>query len=349
MRGRIYERRSDLSPDGKHLIYFAMNGRWDSETKGAWTAISRVPYLKAVNLYAKGDCWNGGGLFLSDAQFWLNDGYGHTQLKASSKLKRNAAGNPPDYFGGECLTIYYNRLQRDGWTMHDKEYQGATLFEKKLPGSWLLRKLAFAETGHPPGRGCYWDAHELRHEPTGTVLAFPEWEWADFVNSRLVWATEGQLRTARLGRGQLLGEKLLHDFNDMKFEAIAVHINFMNAPIFPRFVLSPGDETSRPVGFVSVPSSSAMITDGHEAGIAIRSRNSPRAGSGRGLWLWDAQRARRWLPAVAGLLDFPFGAVAPIFLLVEQAVRRLDLIVVAALRVLRLGHSDGLLAATAQP
>src|SRR5215470_7646047 len=27
MRGRIYERRSDLSPDGKHLIYFAMNGR----------------------------------------------------------------------------------------------------------------------------------------------------------------------------------------------------------------------------------------------------------------------------------------------------------------------------------
>jgi hypothetical protein len=27
LRGRIYERRSDLSPDGKHLIYFAMNGR----------------------------------------------------------------------------------------------------------------------------------------------------------------------------------------------------------------------------------------------------------------------------------------------------------------------------------
>jgi cytochrome bd-type quinol oxidase subunit 2 len=26
LKGRIYERRSDLSPDGKHLIYFAMNG-----------------------------------------------------------------------------------------------------------------------------------------------------------------------------------------------------------------------------------------------------------------------------------------------------------------------------------
>src|SRR2546426_11287690 len=31
MRGRIYERRCDLSPDGQHFIYFAMNGRWESK------------------------------------------------------------------------------------------------------------------------------------------------------------------------------------------------------------------------------------------------------------------------------------------------------------------------------
>ena len=36
LNGRIYERRCDLSPDGKHFIYFAMNGRWDSEVLGAW-------------------------------------------------------------------------------------------------------------------------------------------------------------------------------------------------------------------------------------------------------------------------------------------------------------------------
>ena len=221
MRGRIYERRCDLSPKGRHFIYFAMNGRWESETKGSWTAVSRAPYLKAINLFAKGDCWHGGGLFLSDREFWLNDGHGHTQLKASSELRRSLNGQPADYYGGECLTVYYNRLKRDGWAMSDTEYQGATLFEKKLPKSWLLRKLAFAEIGAPPGRGCYWDAHELRQESTGTVLAFPEWEWADFVDSRLVWATEGQLRMAHLGRGKLLREKVLHDFNSMKFEAIA--------------------------------------------------------------------------------------------------------------------------------
>jgi hypothetical protein len=226
MRGRIYERRSDLSPDGKHLIYFAMNGRWESETKGAWTAISRAPYLKAVSLFAKGDCWHGGGLFLSDKEFWLNDGHGHVPMKQTNNLRRNVNGHPPDYFGGECLTIYYNRLQRDGWVMGDKEYQGATLFEKKLPKGWLLRKLAFSEIGAPPGRGCYWDAHELRHESTNTILAFPEWEWADFVDGRLVWAVEGQLKAARLGRGKIVGEKLLHDFNGMKFEALAAPYSY---------------------------------------------------------------------------------------------------------------------------
>ncbi len=224
MRGRVYERRSDLSPNGSRFIYFAMNGRWESETKGSWTAISRVPYLKATSLFAKGDCWHGGGLFLSDKEFWLNDGYdgyGHKELKAARDVRRNAHYHPPGFFGGECLTVYYNRLQRDGWVMSKDEYQGATLFEKKLPKSWLLRKLAFAEIDAPPGRGCYWDAHELRHESTDTVLAFPEWEWADFVDGRLVWASEGQLRAARLGRGKFLSEKLLYDFNDMKFQRLA--------------------------------------------------------------------------------------------------------------------------------
>src|SRR5882724_9629924 len=142
LRGRIYERRCDLSPDGKHFIYFAMNGRWKSETKGSWTAISRVPYLKAMSLFAKGDCWNGGGLFLSDKEFWLNDGYGHTMLKSSTEVRIANNYKPKDSFGGECPHVYYNRLQRDGWAMSKEKYQGATLFEKQLPQSWKLRKLA---------------------------------------------------------------------------------------------------------------------------------------------------------------------------------------------------------------
>ena len=74
LRGRIYERRCDLSPDGRHFIYFAMNGKWGGPLKGSWTAISRAPYLKALALWPWGDCWNGGGLFLTDSRFWRNAG-----------------------------------------------------------------------------------------------------------------------------------------------------------------------------------------------------------------------------------------------------------------------------------
>lgn len=53
------------------------------------------------------------------------------------------------------------------------------------------------------------------------MLTFPEWEWADFVDGRLVWATEGKLCAAKLGPGTLLGINVLRDFNEMKFEALA--------------------------------------------------------------------------------------------------------------------------------
>ena len=46
-----------------------MNGHWGSETGGSWTAISKAPYLKALTLYGKGDCWNGGGLFADAGSF----------------------------------------------------------------------------------------------------------------------------------------------------------------------------------------------------------------------------------------------------------------------------------------
>lgn len=52
--GRIYERRSDLSLDGKLLVYFAMNLRTrnlHSDYSYAWTAVSR-PVLDGARTLA---------------------------------------------------------------------------------------------------------------------------------------------------------------------------------------------------------------------------------------------------------------------------------------------------------
>lgn len=221
MRGRIYERRTDLSPDGRYLIYFAMNGRWGTLAKGSWTAISRAPYLKAIAMFPKGDCWHGGGLFTGNRQYWLNEGYGHETMLQTSEVRRDDSYAPDGGVGGECLGVYYPRLLRDGWRFAGQREAGIDVFEKPVVRGWFLRKLACASIRHKAGRGCYWDEHELVHPRLGTVLPMPGWEWAEVSGTRLVWAESGTIRAGRVNRGGLCDDRVLADFNDMKFQAVA--------------------------------------------------------------------------------------------------------------------------------
>jgi len=224
LHARIYERRCDLSPDGRYFIYFAMNGRWESRVKGAWTAISQAPYLKALCLWAKGDCWHGGGLFVGRRQYWLNYGHGHEQLEDDSDLTRSASFPWTESYGGECPGVYYIRLQRDDWRLGSIAQDGSggqiTVFDKRVTPQWTLRKLAHATIDHPVGRGCYYDEHELHNNGSGRTLAFPEWEWADVDRSRLAWAEGGRLYVGALDDSGLKDVRCLHDFNDMRFEPI---------------------------------------------------------------------------------------------------------------------------------
>lgn len=224
LKGRIYERRSDLSPDGKYLIYFAMNGKWKSEAKGSWTAISRAPFLKALAFFPKGDCWNGGGFFTGKATYWLNDGYGHSKLRDTSSVRRDATFEPSESFGGECPGVYYQRLLRDGWAMGESVSKGRfkthVVFEKPAGAGWILRKLAHAEIHRTAGKGCYWDEHMLVREKTGAQIACPDWEWCDIDGKRLAWASGGKLFAGKLNATGLASETQLFDFNGMAFEPI---------------------------------------------------------------------------------------------------------------------------------
>ncbi len=221
LRGRIYERRADLSPDGKYLIYFAMNGRSGSPTGGSWTAISRAPYLKAIVLLGKGDCWHGGGLFTGPRTYWLNDGYGHKPLSTSTEERRDVDYRPLAHNGGECPGVYFLRLQRDGWTLvREASKRDCMVFEKTLQNGWLLRKQAHAQIHSDPGKGCYWDEHELEHPASGQRIAGPKWEWADLDSRRLVYSEGGCLFAAKLSHREPFAPTLLADFSDWKFEAI---------------------------------------------------------------------------------------------------------------------------------
>ena len=70
LKGRVYERRCDLSEDGERLVYFAANYR-ARHPFGTWTAVSRPPST-ALALWQKGDAWGGGGLFPTQNGIQIN-------------------------------------------------------------------------------------------------------------------------------------------------------------------------------------------------------------------------------------------------------------------------------------
>ena len=130
---------------------------------------------------------------------------------------------PSAWYGGECLTVYYNRLQRDGWTLtslQSKRHPNLlTVFEKALPKGWTFQKICHASLSRPPGKGVYWDEHALVSDE-GDFLAFPDWEWSEWVDDRLVYAEQGCLYRRAVTSGTHLGApSLIHDFNGYRFEA----------------------------------------------------------------------------------------------------------------------------------
>ncbi|MCP5086024.1 MAG: hypothetical protein GY952_04355 [Rhodobacteraceae bacterium] len=71
LKHKVYVDRCDLSPDGEHFVYFALDGRWKAEAKGSYTAISRPPYFTALALFPQGDTWGGGGCFLDSRHYYI--------------------------------------------------------------------------------------------------------------------------------------------------------------------------------------------------------------------------------------------------------------------------------------
>ena len=201
LKGRIYEDRCDLSPDGRYFIYFAFGGQPERQYK-AWTAVSRTPWLKAIALYSKGSTWGGGGLFTGPRTYWLDSE--HVCVQDTTEVRRDVRGAEPQ--------ISHDRWAEAGWQFRKRmdaagEAQGFR--EKELPRGWTLR-LNFAQ------------GYELEHARSQAHWPLPGWTWAEWDHHRLLWAEQGCLFTAGLDQEKGVGApKLLHDFNAMKFEARA--------------------------------------------------------------------------------------------------------------------------------
>jgi hypothetical protein len=78
LKGRIYEEKCDVSPDGELLVYFCHHGRFREGYTDSWTAVSRVPWLHALALWPSGTTYGGGGRFLDRRKLVLRAGTAKT-------------------------------------------------------------------------------------------------------------------------------------------------------------------------------------------------------------------------------------------------------------------------------
>jgi hypothetical protein len=228
-RGRIYGRRSDLSPDGSKLIYFAAKhalGTYGSNRISLWTAVSRPPYLTALAFWPDFSLtYYGGGLFESNDSLILNTCFDPAEVArpdypAPDHIK--AVRPPPPHVRataepmGMENDLEHRRLARDGWVIRDLRGKRAPSGGVKAlssgtrrPGDYLLKA---THTWSMTGERTSYELHDLA---LGSRTALPRVTWADWdQQGRFVFAREGALYAAYPRESTRLKIDRLARFND---------------------------------------------------------------------------------------------------------------------------------------
>ena len=246
--GRLYERFSDLSPDGNLLLYFAARYKGQPPT---WTAISRTPYLTALVMWT---CYvNGGGIFETNRSILLDN-----FVSSEPLISRNRTLHPfPEEELWHHITtrhaterddlrrhycVEHKRLVRDGWRcvqdgvqMVEWRYGGKIprlvepqIYERPMP---KLR----GRTGAPILRRVLRRVGEIKTQETFEILSqegaslrtMEGSTWADWhAKGDLLFARDGCLYRLKSSLAKtrtevpMEGVRLVHDFRSLGFDKV---------------------------------------------------------------------------------------------------------------------------------
>ena len=219
-RGRVYERRCDLSPDGKLFVSFAAKHgpRRDDDAVGeAWTAVSRPPYFTALTLWRNLGTWYGGGAFVSERRLLL-DATGGQQPHPKFRLPRGLKVQPCPADSAP----WEQRLLRDGWRLLERGFDPRShrrigereIWQKADPRGRVKLCRQVEDVDFTRYGGPYHDSYWL--ETKDDLIPLPAVTWADWERrDRLVFARAGKLFAARWD-GDRLDETELFDFNPLQ-------------------------------------------------------------------------------------------------------------------------------------
>jgi hypothetical protein len=230
LKGRIYERRCDLSPSGDKLIYFAANYK---KPYYSWIAISRPPFLTALALWPVGDTWTGGGRFNEENEINFSEERARSGLVDGYKLPPWLKFRPPTQSQLADFGMGADRLQRDGWELTQKGDNwwwrpGAKLMITSDPPTiwshqhpdqpYLLRMIirGYNEKNGPREIVEY----EILDQRSGTTHAVGRSDWVDWDphSGDLLYAQNGCLYRQPWGKSGPASPQELIDLRDRRFE-----------------------------------------------------------------------------------------------------------------------------------
>jgi len=209
LKGRVYTRRCDVSPDGRYAVIAASNysashkakrskDEEDSWMHSGWTAICRPPYYTALACWLTGGAWNGGGIWHGKRSVGLNN-FDH-MWEEQCPVASHITATHLDYGMSEDFPLYGDILEKRGWKLsQDSDHHSmgphALSF---LPGlSALLNNQIFddpAEVRKVISTSAPWfgpEAYTVYEQgfPQGTL----RWEFAPFVEFWSALDTHGKL------------------------------------------------------------------------------------------------------------------------------------------------------------
>jgi hypothetical protein len=217
-KGRIYERKSDLSPDGRKLVYFA------AKHKGAlptWIAVSTPPFLTAHVLWRTLGTYNDLSMFGTDRDLALATYRGDSSIEPDigfqvpSQLQ--VRHKPwPGYFH---KLADHDRLVRDGWsvTSGDPLYRGewteVITYNKAITDGTRSVRLQMVANA-------YQNVTYALHQQDGSLVDLSA-DWADVRGKTVFLSRGGKLLSIRvMDNGQHGPDIVLADFTKMTFEGI---------------------------------------------------------------------------------------------------------------------------------
>lgn len=185
--GRIFPRRSDLSPDGRLLCYFAHKRSATWEHGEAYVAVSKLPWLTALYAFPTCGTWTRGYYFTEDRNLENAEG-------AELPIRYGLRSIPVVQFANEQRRGWSeavdspHRARGDAWD----ERRNARIQKRQPGGDRLLRVESLGWAGGEFGVDQAVDGMRVAYwlETTGDIQSLDHVQWADWDrNGHLLVAT----------------------------------------------------------------------------------------------------------------------------------------------------------------